>query len=288
MIDIAAQYRWRWRPALQRGAYRAAYAVARVLLWPLPGRMRLALRQAAAVVAPLDYRGGGLRLHVESLLEYDKRARSCAKEPETVAWIERNVRPGDVVFDIGANVGAYALVAARFTAGRARVFAFEPGCANFAQLCRNIVLNDCGASVVPLALALSDHTGFDVFHYRSLDSGAALHTLGADAARAVFDQPLPCYRLDDLVERFGLPQPNHIKLDVDGIEHAVLQGAERTLKDPALRTVLVETDDGRSGSERITATLAAAGLRLASTHPHHDNPLHRGPVVRNCVYVREG
>jgi hypothetical protein len=68
------------------------------------------------------------------------------------------------------------------------------------------------------------------------------------------------FRLDDLVDRFGLPLPNHIKLDVDGGELAVLDGASRTLASPTLRSVLVEVSSALSGA--VTDVLDRHGLAL--------------------------
>jgi hypothetical protein len=68
------------------------------------------------------------------------------------------------------------------------------------------------------------------------------------------------FRLDDVVARFGLPLPNHIKLDVDGGELSLLEGAAGVLASPTLQTVLVEVNTAQS--EAITSVLAAHGLAL--------------------------
>jgi hypothetical protein len=88
--------------------------------------------------------------------------------------------------------------------------------------------------------------------------------------------------LDDLSPLFGLPRPHHIKLDVDGAEHAILSGARETLADPKLRSVLVELEGGRPGQDRIAADLRSFGFDVRSRHPH-------GPGVgapENCIFVR--
>ena len=69
-------------------------------------------------------------------------------------WIEHAIAAGDVFYDIGANVGAYSLIAAKATGNRARIFAFEPPRSSFHDLSRNVLLNDCSESVVCLPLAL--------------------------------------------------------------------------------------------------------------------------------------
>ena len=76
-------------------------------------------------VVRLDFPDCDIWIRAESPAEKNWRARSCAKEPWTVDWLRGNVRPDEVLYDIGANVGTFALVAAKHL--RARVVAFEPG-----------------------------------------------------------------------------------------------------------------------------------------------------------------
>lgn len=253
----------------------------------LPPRVLAALKERVTATGKLDYPRGDVFIHTDSLPEY-KRLRSCTKEPETVAWIETQVRPGDVVYDIGANIGAYSLIVDRFTGGRSKVYSFEPGFATFAQLSRNVFLNNCAGRVVPLHVALGEQTSLTGFNYRSLTAGTALHTLGPavdhreQAFQPVFVQPILSYRLDDLVETFRLEPPNCIKLDVDGVELGILRGATRTLASPSLRSIIVEVEVDLASSEDIVTLLAAAGFRCAARHKHA-----KQVGTANYVFTRE-
>src|SRR4051812_31895921 len=195
--------------------------------------------------ARLDYLKREIFLHINSKIEANTRTRSCAKEPDLVEWIETHFKAGEVFFDVGANVGAYSLVATKFLDGDLRTFSFEPSFVTFGQLCRNIQLNGCASSITPLQLALAEQTGLEVLNYNNLDPGGALHALGpcidykGDAFEPVFRQPVIAFRMDDLLSILKLPQPNHIKIDVDGIELAILRGAPMVLRDPRLRTVAI-------------------------------------------------
>ena len=210
----------------------------------------------------LDYPGTDVYLRVTSKAER-ARLRACAKEPFTIEWLHEWVRADDVLYDIGSNIGVYSLVAAK-KAGAARVFAFDPSYGNIASLGANVVLNDVVDRVTPLPVALSDRTGLSIFNLRSMEPGSARHALGDDASEeegpTVYRQPVMTFRLDDLIEQVGLPLPNHIKLDVDGGEFAVLEGAARALASPSLRSMLIEIST--SMSDEVTAILGRHGLQL--------------------------
>src|SRR4051812_16333710 len=98
------------------------------------------IRSASVTYGRLDYEPAEIHLGLTSRDEFH-RLRSCEKEPWTVRWIEEYLKPGQVLYDVGANVGAYTLVAA-IAVPEARVLAFEPAPANFAALSGNLELND--------------------------------------------------------------------------------------------------------------------------------------------------
>jgi FkbM family methyltransferase len=229
----------------------------------------LAHLELTAAIPPqrLDYERSDIYLRVQTRSEH-ARLRACAKEPFTIAWLHERVGAAGVLYDIGANVGAYSLVAALKPGSTVRVVAFEPSYGTVASLCENIVINRVDDRVTPLPVALSDCTGLKVFALRDRQPGAARHVLAdgqaGDASDAAFQQPVMTLRLDDAVRMFDLPAPNHIKLDVDGGELAVLQGGVDTLSSPALQTMLVEV--ATSLSEAVIAALAQCGLRLESKH----------------------
>ncbi|MQA66790.1 MAG: FkbM family methyltransferase [Alphaproteobacteria bacterium] len=200
--------------------------------------MSTAEPHADAECVRLDFPGCDVWIHATSDMEKRWRARSCAKEPWTVAWIERYIDPGDVLFDVGANVGTFSLIAAKHR--QAVVVAFEPGYANYARLCENIQLNGCHGAVVPVPLALAEATGLTGFKYRSTHPGQSRHLLKdvpwrfGRAPRERYEQPICAIRLDQAVAQFTLPRPNHLKIDVDGGEARVLAGAGGVLLTGAL------------------------------------------------------
>jgi FkbM family methyltransferase len=253
----------------------------------LPMGLILEVRSGMKIAKPLDYESQQILLNIESITEYDLRLHSCKKEPDTVAWIESFIKSGDVLFDVGANVGAYSLVAAKFFDRKVRIYSFEPAFINFSQLCANIHLNNCDETIVPLPIGLSDRTSIERFNYRRLEVGSALHALGesvderGDPFDAVMRQAVVSYRIDDLIKHLGLPQPNHLKIDVDGIELAVLRGASETLASSSVRSLDIEMAVGDKENQ-ITAFLEAKGFRVHSKYKR------KTPGIINCIYVGQG
>jgi FkbM family methyltransferase len=188
------------------------------------------------------------------------------KEPWTLEWIAR-FAPGDVLVDCGANVGMYTIWAS--VTRRARVVAFEPEAQNYALLNRNIRLNGVEGLVSAYCLGLSDHAGISALHMGDLRAGASCHSVG-DALdyrhkpmqTVAFSQGCVSATLDELVGSGAIPVPNHLKIDVDGFEPRVIAGARRTLREPRLRSVLVETNPELEDHRAMVDELRAFGFRL--------------------------
>lgn len=187
----------------------------------------------------------------------------ATKEPETIAWID-SFALGAVFYDIGANVGVFSVYAA--LRRNCDVYAFEPEAKNYACLNKNLLLNDLGRRVKALNVGLDETTRIDFLQLHDLGSGAALHALGEPVDwrgrtfTPKFEQAVLAFGLDELVERFGMPVPAHVKLDVDGGEARIVRGATRTLADPRMRSLMVELDENDSA---LFSAIEACGLALA-------------------------
>jgi FkbM family methyltransferase len=123
----------------------------------------------------LLFRKKGIWVMATSEIERKYRLRSAMKEPWTVEWLEGHVHTGQVLYDIGANVGAFSLIGAVHCG--AAVVAFEPGFANYARLCENIRLNGCGTQIIALPWLLAERAGLRTFEYRSIEAGQSRHVM---------------------------------------------------------------------------------------------------------------
>ena len=143
------------------------------------------------------------------------------------------VRPGDEVVDVGANVGLWCLGAAR-VAGR--VTAFEPVASNHRRLCRNVSLNalELPCEAVALGASPGDHEFFEASHGNSGGSGFARRP-GVDRPTTVAVDTL-----DGYLRRQGIPTLDFVKIDVEGAEPWVLEGARGVLERDDAPIVMLE------------------------------------------------
>lgn len=238
---------------------------------------KLSLAESLSVRVKLDYPALPIYLLINSISEYPRRL-ACQKEPWTVQWIEKYIKEGDVFFDVGANVGAYSLMAAVLTKGKAKIYSFEPAFFNYPALCRNITINNCQDSIVPFPFALSKSTHLDYFNYADLKTGSALHTLGeqinyrGEKFEAVYRQPIIAYSIDEMIQSFGIPVPNHIKIDVDGTEMDVLTGAEMTLNNPCVISMMLEISERKVTTSTIMSFLQPKGWSVAERFDRPGKP----------------
>ena len=172
-------------------------------------------------------------------------------EQEKVAEFSRRVQPGDVVFDIGAHVGYYTLLAAHLVGPRGRVVAFEPLPANLEILRQHLRLNKV-TNVEVVAAALSDRAGTASF------AVAADRSMGSLADHGELEVRVEV--LDQLLASGRLPAPDCIKIDVEGAEYRLLSGARECLA--RHRPQLFLATHGAEVHRSCCTLLTAAGYDL--------------------------
>lgn len=190
----------------------------------------------------------------------------ATREPETIAWIDGFETPC-LYWDVGANVGQFALYAALRPG--VSVVGLEPSAASYAALCRNIEANRCGERIQAFCFAASDRTELGSLNLSGTEAGAVLNAF-QDVEDCLgrpldirFRQPTIGFAIDDFRQRFDLPPPNYIKIDVDGNEERILDGAAATLRDPALRSILIEIEEQETDRrKRMADRLERAGFVL--------------------------
>jgi FkbM family methyltransferase len=221
------------------------------------------------------------------------RARTLlSKEPETIEWID-GFSDGDVFWDVGANVGVYTLYAA--IAHKLEVLAFEPSAGNYLLLNRNVEINGLSDRVRAYCVAFAGETRIDALNMQSTQFGGAMSSF-AERRDHMGEEFVPSFRqgavgfaIDDFIATFKPLFPNHLKLDVDGIEDRIVAGAKHTLADPRLRSISIELEANRVEYARgVLARLEDAGLNLVSRR--HAEMFEGGPFgdIYNYRLERSG
>lgn len=251
------------------------------------GRFSCALAERAAPIYKVPVLGRTLNLICPNELTLSRAQTFFDKEPETLEWMD-GFKPGDIMFDVGANVGLYSLYAALRDS---TVVAFEPESQNYALLCRNIYLSDLGEKVSALNLALTDTNEIGHLSLPRFLAGAALNNFGSsrdwrgNAYVPEFRQAVLGLTLDRFIESYPIGFPNHLKIDVDGGEYRVIAGAQKTLRDSRLRSVLIEINEELPEDMSLVDSLQAAGFRLR--HKKHSAMTEASEFRRLFNYVFE-
>jgi len=195
--------------------------------------------------------GSGVHGYWVGCYEWDKRQA-----------LERLVSPDAVVFDVGANVGFYTLLASKLVGPKGRVFAFEPLPRNLHYLKRHLAMNRA-SNVALFEAAVWDRSGIVRFDAGPDASQGRVHADGFDVASV---------SLDELWAEGSLPLPDVIKMDIEGGELHALRGARQMLE-RASPTVLLATH-GPTVHSGCCELLAELGYRMV--------PLDRAATLDAC------
>lgn len=172
------------------------------------------------------------------------------KEPETLKWIDNFNKDENIIFwDIGANIGLYSVYAAlKFP--KLKVIAFEPSLNNLPILSRNIYINKLIDRITINQFPLSnEEKKFLIFKENDFIEGGGLNSFGVD-----FDYENKSFDGKNNYKIFGssinyildnniLEIPDYIKIDVDGIEHMILEGGNKYLSDKKIKQIIVELNE---------------------------------------------
>lgn len=212
----------------------------------------------------VKYKGSDFKFYVPNLLNRFRAFTFSKKEPETLDWID-SIGENSVLWDVGANVGLYSIYAAQER--NCKVWAFEPSVFNLELLAKNIFLNDLVDNICIVPLALTSSLGDNRMHMTTTQWGGALSSFGekfgwdGKPVKDLFEFRTIGLNMVEAVELLKIPLPDYIKIDVDGIEHLILQGGEKILKQ--VKGVLIEVnDDFKEQKDKCEEILSKVNLSL--------------------------
>ena len=168
------------------------------------------------------------------------RLNHIGGEQKLIQLLLDNTRSGDVVFDIGANIGMYSLFLAKKVGIGGQVISFEPEKNSRARLLVNIKLNAIENMRV-LETALGETASEGVMDFSDEGGSGVNRILGNDEGESPsHQQTISVAPGDTVIHEHSLPAPNVLKIDVEGMEYDVLKGITQTLKHPDCRFILLE------------------------------------------------
>lgn len=239
--SVGAAHRLAWQLAKIpiRGSLRLGQAVSKVLV-PKPTQPVLIRTRYGfdMVLHPHQDKGVDRTLYLTG-----------TTERETLHVMQQLLSHGDTCIDAGANIGLMTLLAAQRVGAQGRVYAFEPCSDTAARLRLNVSLNGF-SNVEVIQCALSSFPGEATLHVELEHRGmSALVSDGSPPAEGR-TETVRVETLDDLTARGCIPFPiKLLKIDVEGLECAVLKGARRVLSRPDKPALIVEWCPGRSRSD---------------------------------------
>ena len=163
-----------------------------------------------------------------------------------------NIREGMTVLDIGANIGALTLQMAKKVSPAGKIFSFEPSPLNYQYASKNISLNHFNnIKIINQGLGNEKSTAF-LYNVNPKNRGMLRLLQNEEQNNSYEKESVEIDTLDSSIKKFSIPKPDFIKIDVEGFEYKVLQGACKTLNEyhPKL---FIELDDNNLREQNNSA-----------------------------------
>jgi len=220
-----------------------------------------------------------------------------SKEPETLEWIDSFEKKENLIFwDIGANIGLYSIYNS-LKNPKSTTIAFEPSSSNLRVLTRNISINNLekNIKVVPIPLTNKENI-FQEMNEGHFIEGGALNSFGEkfDFEGKEF-KPAMKYNLlgttmNYFIENSILDIPDYIKIDVDGIEHLILESGDNFLSDKKVKSLSIEINENfKEQYEKILNLMKEYKFKVLHKK-HNDDMFSEGSrfnKVYNYIFIKQ-
>jgi len=220
-----------------------------------------------------------------------------SKEPETLEWIDSFEKKENLIFwDIGANIGLYSIYNS-LKNPKSTTIAFEPSSSNLRILTRNISINNLekNIKVVPIPLTNKENI-FQEMKEGHFIEGGALNTFGE---KYNFEgkefEPTMKYNLlgttmNYFIENSILDIPDYIKIDVDGIEHLILESGDKFLNDKKIKSLSIEINENfKEQYDNILNLMNKYGFKLLHKKNNDDifSEQNKFKKIFNYLFVKQ-
>ena len=219
------------------------------------------------------------------------------KEPDTIEWINnfKTHSGNDFIFwDIGANIGLYSLYCYAVHEKKSKIFAFEPSTSNLRVLSRNIYINNFEKDVIINQLPLTNKPNlFLAMKENEFQEGVSLNTFGENFNFEGKDYiskneySILSSSIDYLINNNIMSVPNYIKIDVDGIEHLILDGGKNTLKNKTIKSILIEVNENfEDQKKQVDKIMNECGFKLMQKYEEKNIPV-KSQFSKTFNYIYE-
>lgn len=171
------------------------------------------------------------------------------KEPETLEWIDSFQKKDFIFWDIGANIGLYSIYNS-LKNKNSKTICFEPSTSNLRILSRNISINNLGKNIRIFPIPLTNKENkFLTMNENQFIEGGALNTFGENfnfegkKFTSYHKYQLFGTSINYLLKNNLLAEPDYIKIDVDGIEHLILESANKYLSSKKIKSISIEINE---------------------------------------------
>ena len=219
-------------------------------------------------------------------------------EPETLEWIDSFESKDSLIFwDIGANIGLYSIYNSLKNKNSTTI-AFEPSTSNLRVLSRNISINNLDNKIKIFTPPLSNvENKFLTMKESTFQEGGATHSFGEsfDFEGKKFSSKMN-YKIfgtniNFLIDNKILDIPNYIKIDVDGIEHLILEGGSKYLKDKKIKSLSVEINENFTEQKtKVQDIMKKNNFKILhkkqDENTFGDNSKHIYSRIFNYIFVR--
>ena len=206
-----------------------------------------------------------------TIRDYGKICRFRAKtfqtkEPDTLEWID-NFKKNSKLIDIGANIGIYSIYASERIN---KIYAFEPDALNYSLLNLNIYDNGKSDKIKAFPIAMHSKEVFDQLNIQNYNWGGALSSFSNTSDQfennflPVMEQGSFSLTLDQVIDKLQINGEINCKIDVDGNEYKIIQGAKKSLEKKIISSFLIELDTNRSDYQLTLDLFSSYNYKLVS------------------------
>ena len=220
------------------------------------------------------------------------------KEPETLEWIDTFDKSGDFIFwDIGANIGLYSIYNS-LKYKNSQTISFEPSTSNLRVLSRNISINNLFDRIKIFTAPLTKgENKFLIMKEGEFQEGGALNSFGEnfDFEGKKFSSKMNYQiygtNINYLIDNKILDIPDYIKIDVDGIEHLILEGGNKYLNNKKIKSLSIEINENFTEQhEKVIEIMKKNDFKILHKKHNEDlfknDPYNKFIRIFNYIFIR--